>query len=104
MVAVLTLTSADGGTARALVAEVERAAIARLDTEFGLSRAELQRGGNRAEQEDILKTWADYYVAAIHTMTDIEVGGSSKETTAAIESAATHVKQVGDERLAALAR
>jgi len=104
MVAVLTLTSADGATARALVAEVERAAIARLDTEFGLSRAELQRGGNRAEQEDILKTWADYYVAAIHTMTDIEVGGSSKETTAAIESAATHVKQVGDERLAALAR
>ena len=104
MVAVLTLTSADGATARALVAEVERAAIARLDTEFGLSRAELQRGGNRAEQEDILKTWADYYVAAIHTMTDIEVGGSSKETTAAIESAATHIKQVGDERLAALAR
>ena len=104
MVAVLTLTSADGPTARALVGEVERAAIARLDTELRLSRAEVQRGANRAEQEDILETWTDYYVAAIHTMTDIEVGGSSKETLAAIESAAARVKQVGDERLASLAR
>ncbi len=104
MVAVLTLTSADGPTARALVGEVERAAVARLDTELRLSRAELQRGASRAEQEDILKTWTDYYVAAIHTMTDIEVGGSSKETMAAIESAAARVKQAGDERLAALLR
>ena len=104
MVAVLTLTSADGPTARALVGEVERAAIMRLETELRLSRAEVQRGSNRAEQEDILKTWTDYYVAAIHTMTDIEVGGSSKETLAAIESAAARVKQVGDERLASLTR
>jgi len=104
MVAVLTLTSADGPTARTLVGEVERAAIARLDTELRLSRAEVQRGANRAEQEDILRTWTDYYVAAIHTMTDIEVGGSSKETLATIESAAAHVRQVGDERLASLTR
>jgi hypothetical protein len=103
-VAVLTLTSADGPTARALIAEVERAAIARLDTEVGLSRAEIARGKDRAEQDDIVRTWTDYYVAALHTMTDIEVGGSSKETLAAIDSAAAHVKQVGDERLASLAR
>jgi hypothetical protein len=37
-------------------------------------------------------------------MTDIEVGGSSKETLAAVAAAADHVKQVGDERLAALSR
>jgi hypothetical protein len=104
MVAVLTLTSADGSTARALVGEVERAAIARLDTELRLSRAEVQRGGNVAEQRDILETWTDYYVAAIHTMTDIEVGGSSKETIAAIDAAAARVKQAGNERLASLAR
>jgi hypothetical protein len=104
MVAVLTLTSADGPTARALVGEVERAAITRLDTELRLSGAEVQRGGNRGEQEDILKTWTDYYVAAIHTMTDIEVGGSSRETMAAIEAAAARVKQAGDDRLAVLSR
>ena len=104
MVAVLTLASADGPTARALVGEVERAAIARLDTELRLSRAELQRGGSRTEQEDILKTWTDYYVAAIHTMTDIEVGGSSAETKAAIDAAAARVKELGDQRLASLAK
>ena len=76
----LTLTSADGATARALVAEVERAAIARLDTESKLSRAAIAADGARATEEDILQTWTDYYVAALHTMTDIEVGGSSRET------------------------
>ena len=41
LASVLTLTSADGATARALVAELERAAIARLDTELKLSKAAL---------------------------------------------------------------
>jgi aminopeptidase YwaD len=101
---VLTLASADGPTARALVGEIERAATARLDTELGLSRAVLAAGGNRAEQQDILRTWTDYYVAALHTMTDIEVGGSSAQTVAAIDAAASRVKRAGDARVAALAR
>ena len=37
-------------------------------------------------------------------MTDIEVGGSSRETLAAIDAAAERVKQAGAQRLAALAR
>jgi aminopeptidase YwaD len=104
LVSILTLTSADGPTARALVAEVERAAVARLDTELGLSRTALASGGSRATEEDILKTWTDYYVASLRTMSDVEVGGSSRETFAAIEAAANRVKQAGDQRLAALAR
>ena len=83
---------------------IERAAIARLDTELALSQAAIAAGGDRAKEEDILRTWTDYYVAAIHTMTDIEVGGSSRETLAAIDAAAARVKQAGDEhRLALLA-
>jgi len=101
-VTVLTMTSADGATARALVAEQERMAIARLDRELALSKAALAANGDRAKEEDILRTWTSYYVAALHTMTDIEVGGSSKETLAAIDAAAAHVKQVGDAHLAAL--
>ena len=103
-VAVLTLTSADGPTARSLVGEVERAAIARIDVELALSRAALASGGDRTHEQDIVRTWIDYYVAAIHTMTDIEVGGSSKETLAAIDAAAARVKQAGDQRFASLAR
>lgn len=102
LVSVLTLVSADGPTARSLVAELERAAVARLDTELGLSRAALKTGGDRAREDDILRTWTEYYVASLHTMTDIEVGGSSKETLAAIDAAAVRVKRAGEERLAKL--
>ena len=54
LVSVLTLTSADGQTARELVAEVERAAIKRLDTELALSRAALKQGSSAATEDDIL--------------------------------------------------
>ncbi|HEU4787757.1 MAG TPA: hypothetical protein VFS57_10120, partial [Gemmatimonadaceae bacterium] len=101
---VLTLVSADGPTARALVGEVERAAMARLDTELGLSRTAVAAGAPRASEEDILRTWTDYYVAALHTMTDIEVGSSSKETLSAIDAAAARVKEAGRARVAELAR
>lgn len=100
--AVLTLVSADGPTARALVTEIEHAAIGRLDTELRLSQAAVASGGNRATEADILRTWTDYYVAALHTMTDIEVGGSSATTLAAIDAAAARVKQAGENHVAAL--
>jgi len=104
LAAVLTLASADGATARALVAEIEAAAIGRLDTEVKLSRAALVSGGERAKEDDILRTWSDYYVGALHSMTDIEVGGSSAETLAAIDAAAGRVKKAGEQRLAMLTR
>jgi hypothetical protein len=104
LASVLTLTSADGPTARALVAEVERAAVARLDVETALSKAAIAGGGKRDAEEEILRTWTNYYVASLHTMTDIEVGGSSRETLAAIDAAADRVKQAGAERLASLPR
>lgn len=104
LASILTLTSADGPTARALVAELERAAIGRLDTELALSRAAIGAGGDRSKEQDILQTWTDYYVAAAHTMTDIEVGGSSAQTMAAIDAAAARIKAAGDKRVAMLAQ
>ncbi len=102
LAAVLTLTSADGATARALVAEIEQASLARLDTESKLSHAALAAGGDRAKEEDILRTWTDYYIGALRTMADIEVGGSSAETLAVIDAAAARVKRAGEQRLATL--
>lgn len=105
LVSVLTLASADGPTARALVAEQERMAIARLDTEAKLSRAALASpGGDRAKETDILRTWTDYYVGALRAMNDIELGGSSTETKAAIDAAVARVKQTGDARIASLGK
>jgi aminopeptidase YwaD len=104
LVSVLTLTSADGFTARSLVAEVEQAAVARLATETALSNAAIAAGGGRAAELDIVRTWTDYYVAALHTMTDIEVGGSSAETRAAIDAAAGRIQLAGEQRVSELPR
>jgi hypothetical protein len=104
LASVLTLTSADGATARALVAEQERMALARLETEYKLSKAELLAKGSsvRSEQEDIVRTWGDYYVAALKTMSDIEVGGSSPQTLAAINASAERMKEATEKHLLAL--
>lgn len=77
-------------------------ALARLDTELGLSRKAIVAAGDVAKERDILQTWTDYYVAAIRTMTDIEVGGSSAETSAAIAAAAARLKTAGDDRVSSL--
>lgn len=92
LVSVLTLVSADGATARALVAEVEGAARRRLAVEAELSRKALAAGGDRALEADILATWKDYYVKSIESMEDIEVGGSSAETRARIREGAERIR------------
>jgi hypothetical protein len=102
LVSALTLTTADGDIARGLVAELERAAMKRLDLELALSRAAISAGGNAAVERDILQTWADYYVDSIATMSDIEVGGSSPQTTAAIAEARDRVRTAAAERVSSI--
>ena len=102
LVSALTLASADGATARALVGEVERAAIARLDTELALSRTALAQRGDRAKERVILEAWTDWYRGAIRTMADIEVGGSSSETKRTITAAESAVERAGRDRVAKL--
>jgi len=87
-----TLASADGGEARALIAEVERSAVARLETERKLSADTLTRGGNAAFEGHILETWGAWYRDALRTTDDIEVGGSSAATKAAIEASVRRVE------------
>jgi hypothetical protein len=102
LVSALTLTSADGEVARSVVAEVERAAIARLDTELALSRAAVSAGGDAAKESDILQTWTDYYDRALATVSDVETGGSSTQTLDAIGRARERVRTAGATRLAAI--
>jgi aminopeptidase YwaD len=102
LVSALTLASANGATARELVAEVERAAIARLDAETALSRQMLANGGDRARETMILDTWTDWYRRAVRTMSEIEVGGSSRDTERAIAAADAAIAKAGKERVAKL--
>jgi aminopeptidase YwaD len=100
LVSAFTLASADGATARALVAELERAAVARLDAEAALSRAAVSGGGDRAKEKLILDTWTDWYRGAVRSTAEIEVGGPSTETRKAIDAAEKTVQRVGGERAA----
>ena len=102
LVSALTLTSADGAVARSMVAELERAAVARLDVEVALSRTAMAAGGSAATEREILETWTDYYDRALATVADVETGGSSARTLAAITSARRRVVAAGAERMAGI--
>ncbi|MEP7000423.1 MAG: peptidase M28, partial [bacterium] len=102
LVSALTLTSANGDVARSVTAELERAAIARLDIEFALSRAAVAAGGDAAKEREILQTWTDYYDRSLATVSDVETGGSSVRTTDAINAARARVVAAGASRVAAI--
>jgi len=101
-VTAMTLASADGETARFMIRELEAAALARLEAEYELSQEAIAGGEDRAEQVMILRAWLDWYRDALKTTYDIEVGGSSQETLASIESAMARVVAAGEEYLSAL--
>jgi aminopeptidase YwaD len=98
-VSALTLASADGQMARFIIAELEAAALDRLAIESELSREAVAQGEDVIEQTVILKAWVDWYVGAIQTTHDIEVGGASPETLAAMEAALARVSEAGNEYL-----
>lgn len=102
IVTALVLSSADGATARWVVAAVERAALARLTAEATLSALALKNGAARAEQEDLLRTWGSYYAEAVRTAADIEVGGASPATRTAIDRAAAAIEAATKDALAKL--
>ncbi len=105
LVSGLLLASADGAAARAIVAEVEQAALARLLAERRLGEASLAgSGGDRAQEQDILETWGAWYDGALASTDEIEVGGSSAETRRAITEARERVRTAVRSHVQALAR
>jgi len=101
-VAAMTLAAADGETARFIIGEVRDAGLARLATEFELSQAAIAGGADRTGQQEIVQAWLDWYLDALRTTDDIEVGGSSPETLAAIDAAIARVTAAGEEYLNAV--
>jgi hypothetical protein len=96
------LTSADSGIARLVVDETERAALQRLAAEFELSRKAIAAGGKLEQEIEILTTWTEWYSVAIQKVSDLEPGGPSQGTRAAIDLAVTAVGNAGLNYLARL--
>jgi hypothetical protein len=103
LVSALTLASADGATARDLIAQVEGDGRARLEREFALSQQAVRDGKSAADERAILTAWKEWYVGALGAMRDIEVGGSSPATLAAIEAATRRIGDFADGFLVKLA-
>ncbi|MFN8581783.1 MAG: M28 family peptidase [Gemmatimonadaceae bacterium] len=101
-VSALTLVSADGGTARAIVRDVEASAMERLSRELALSQAAVAAGGKVADERAILSAWGSYYTGALRAAAEIEVGGMSDLTKGEIEAAVARTEQAVRERLSVL--
>jgi aminopeptidase YwaD len=93
LVSALALATADGETTRGLIAEVARAAVARLGAEAQLSAAAVREGKPKAAELDLLGTWASWYEDALGSFREVEVGGPSTRTNRAIEDAQRAVRE-----------
>ena len=103
LVSALRLATADGAAARAIVGEVERAALARLAVEQTLGQRALANGGDLAHERDVIETWGSWYDGALASTSEVEIGGASPETRTAIERAREGVRGVVRRHVAALA-
>jgi aminopeptidase YwaD len=87
------LTTADNKTAVALIKDITRNALQRLQTEFELSKAAVQAGKEKAAEQHILEVWADWYVKALACAIDIPAAEAGKQVQQAIEEGQKQVQQ-----------
>ena len=81
------LASADENSTIALVTEVQRNALDRLDVEAALSKESISKGGKISDEQHILDVWTSYYTTALAKMTEIPVKGTTKKIDAKIADA-----------------
>lgn len=96
------LASADESITRTLVDEVFKNALDRLNTEFELSREAVDAGGKVADERHILEVWTNYYTAALDSMTEIPVKGTTKKIDTKITTAKADLQKKLEELKAKL--
>jgi hypothetical protein len=94
-VSAMALTSADSEMAAFVAQEMDAAALNRLEVEAKLSRAALSEGGDADEERKILQAWTAWYLDAVDTLRDMEPGGPSTATEAAIGSVKEAIAEAG---------
>ncbi|WP_311950077.1 M28 family peptidase [Mucilaginibacter terrae] len=82
-----TLTDANQPTTLALIAELEKNATDRLQTEYKLGLQAIKAGTPAADEKHKIEVWAKWYTDAIGKMTDINVEGVTPAITSRIASA-----------------
>ena len=87
------LTNADNKTAVALINEITRNALQRLQTEYELSRTAVQKGSEKGKEQHILEVWNSWYLKALAAAIDIPAGGAGKPVQQAIEKGKQQIQQ-----------
>ena len=100
LVSALVLTSADERMSLAVLGELERAALSRLEVEGALSKSAIAGGASPVAERDILDTWASWYRDAIGSTASLQVGGASNVLQGAIESSQQRVRDALQRQLA----
>jgi aminopeptidase YwaD len=93
LVTAFLLTAADNKTAVALIKDLTRNALQRLQTEFELSKAAVQAGKEKVAEQHILEVWRDWYVKALACAIDIPAGKAGEKVQQAIEKGQEQVQQ-----------
>lgn len=92
LTAAFTLISADEKTAVATVTQIKNDALARLKTEFELSRTAIKNGKSIKEEKHIIETWSKWYTKAIATIKEIPVERETTKINPAIKAATIEVE------------
>ena len=71
LVSAYTLINADVETGSQLIQNTLNAATERLKAEYVLSKAALINGENPGNEIEILKTWSDWYLKSLQSISDV---------------------------------
>ncbi|MCX3266919.1 M28 family peptidase [Pedobacter agri] len=93
LTAAYSLISADEQTATATVSQVKNDALARLKTEFELSKDAIAKGKAVTDEKHIIATWSKWYVDALATINKMPVKAETTRVGSAIKFATNEVEK-----------
>ncbi|MDE3253620.1 MAG: M28 family peptidase, partial [Bacteroidota bacterium] len=93
LAAAYTLCSASESTTLSLIAELEKNAIERLQTEWLLSKTALQQGAAPDSEKHILQVWSDWYQKAVAKMNEIATSGDMHKIQQVIDHSVNTIRQ-----------
>jgi hypothetical protein len=101
LVSAYTLINADEKTARELILMLVASAEIRMKKEFELSKAAIEAGKSKSEEEQILHAWSDWYQKSIGSVSDLVPKGD-KVVSVEIPKAKSAVEKLNASLIQAL--
>ncbi|WP_158542149.1 M28 family peptidase [Pedobacter chinensis] len=93
LTAAFTLISANENTATATVSQVKTDALARLKTEFELSKKAIADGKAATDEKHIIEVWSKWYIDALATINKMPVKAETTRVGSAIKFATNEIEK-----------